>query len=111
MGQLLTSIDPDVVMHDVATTTIRIYFCLYATGICLANGVCQRNMSAPGDDNFTDELAQPPRSAKNERGYIMKFPRLNPGRDTRQIWLSCGLGPSVRVEGAHPTAAGNSELD
>jgi hypothetical protein len=59
MGQLLTSIGPDIVMHDVATTTIRNYFGLYATGICLANRVCQRNMPAANGDNFTDEFAQP----------------------------------------------------
>src|SRR6516165_8082013 len=108
MGQLLTSIGPDIVMQDVAMTTIRNYFRLYATGICLANRVCQRDVPAANGDNFADELTQPPRSANNERRHIMKFLRRNPGRDSGQIRLSCGLGPRVRVEKAHPTPARNS---
>src|SRR5262249_15977218 len=110
MGQLLTSIGPDIVMHDVATTTIRDYFRLYATGICLANRVSQRNVPAANGNDFADEFAQPTRSANTYPGYIMKFLRRNPGRDTGQTRLSRGLGPCVRVEGTLPTAARNSQL-
>src|ERR1700751_569970 len=110
MRHLLTSIGSDIVMHDVTTTTMCNYFFLYTTGICLANRVCQRNMPAANGNNFTDEFAQAPRSANNERGHIVKFLWRNPGRDTGQIWLSCGLGPCVRVEGAHPPTARTGEL-
>src|ERR1700739_1515453 len=64
-GYLVTCIEPDIVMDDIATTTIGSYFRLYATGIPLTGRVFQHQMPAANGDDFTDEFAQPPRPANN----------------------------------------------
>lgn len=110
MRYLLMRVRPDIIMNDVATAAIDYYFRLYAASIRLANRVGQRNMPAAHGNNFTDQFAQPPRSANNERGRISEFPRRHLGCNAGQICLSRGLGPRMRIEGPRPTAARNSQL-